>query len=47
MDDYLAYLRGDDKFLSAKYDIEHDKFKAADRSLKKREHEKITKVNVL
>ncbi|KAK3590656.1 hypothetical protein CHS0354_007154 [Potamilus streckersoni] len=42
-DDYLAYLHGDDDFLS-KYENEHQKYKAAENAMLKRHHEKITKM---
>lgn len=40
-DDYIAYLKGDDVFLS-KYDNEHQKFKAAEKAMQKHQHEKVT-----
>ena len=42
-DDYLAYLKGDNKFLE-KYESEHAKFKAAEKAMLKEQHEKVTKV---
>lgn len=42
-DDYIAYLKGDDKFLD-KYESEHAKFKAAEKAMLKEQHEKVTKM---
>ena len=42
-DDYLAYLKGDDDFLE-KYDNEHAKFKAAQRSMEKHQQARVSKV---
>ena len=42
-DDYSAYLKGDDAFLN-KYVNEHEKFKAAERSMQKHQHDRVTKV---
>lgn len=41
LDDYLAYLQGYDM---DKYGNEHAKFKAAEKAMMKRQHEKVTKV---
>ena len=43
-DDYTAYIKGDDVFLS-KYDNEHQKFKAAEKAMQKHQHEKVTLVS--
>lgn len=42
-DAYIAYLRGDEKFLG-KYENEHDKFLAAESAMDSHHHERITKV---
>lgn len=42
LDDYLAYLQGYDM---DKYGNEHAKFKAAEKAMMKRQHEKVTKVS--
>lgn len=41
LDDYMAYLQGYDM---EKYGNEHAKFKAAQKAMQKRQHEKVTKV---
>lgn len=43
-DDYLAYLKGDKKFL-AKYKNEHQQFKAAEKLMQKHHHDKISNVS--
>jgi hypothetical protein len=42
-DAYIAYLRGDEKFLK-KFGNEHSKFLAALKAMNMRHHERITKV---
>ena len=42
-DAYIAYLRGDEKFLG-KYENEHDKFLAAESAMDAHHHERITKM---
>lgn len=42
VDDYSAYLQGYDM---DKYGNEHAKFKAAEKAMQKRQHEKVTKVS--
>jgi len=42
-DAYIAYLRGDEKFLG-KYENEHNKFLAAESAMDSHHHERITKV---
>jgi hypothetical protein len=44
VDDYTAYLRGYDM---NKYSNEHMKFKAAEKSMQKHQHEKVTKVSII
>ena len=42
-DDYSRYLKGDDM---PKYDNEHKEFKAAEKDMQKKQHEKVTKVRL-